>query len=236
MSWLLMLLLAAPVADAQPLEVVSGGDLVAWRALSERRLAPELEIEALRAFLVTYPTSPLAENALSRLHDLGAPQLDFAPEPVRRELGRVAASRSVHQAQLAHAATTPGIARLTPEGEAIGARPPQWQLALHAGGGWLGGPAGTVGVRFGRGPLSGVVRAGWLGDQIGLEGALRVGAWNQRFFSELALGTEQVIVGRLGGAIPLADAWALELTAGAGFDWTEGLFVPDAALAVTFRL
>lgn len=67
-------------ALAQPQDaarVVSGEDIVAWRAL------PQDDPEALRGFIQEYPSSPLSERAFTRLQELDSEQGVLSPAAQR---------------------------------------------------------------------------------------------------------------------------------------------------------
>ncbi len=67
------LLLAGPVhADpAAPSALQAGGDIQAFRSISEAGLADDARFEAYGGFVAAYPRSPLAEVALARCLELG---------------------------------------------------------------------------------------------------------------------------------------------------------------------
>lgn len=57
-------------AAAQPVDVASGTDLVAWQTLEHRRLEGDPAVASYRAFIETFGASPLSVAAYGRLVDL----------------------------------------------------------------------------------------------------------------------------------------------------------------------
>ena len=102
-----------PEALAQPQDaarVVSGEDIVAWRAL------PQDDPEALRGFIQEYPSSPLSERAFTRLQELdqeegvlspaGQRSLESSANTHHRMLSRPSGSVSVATLNLSAAPST----------------------------------------------------------------------------------------------------------------------------------
>ncbi len=105
MTWLL-LALAPALADAPDPGLLSGNDIVAWRAVLE---APGPA--AYLGYLESWPESPLAELALRRwLESNEGMRADPRDQPTR-----VALSLRHHEAALRRSVIYQGVIRLEPE-------------------------------------------------------------------------------------------------------------------------
>lgn len=92
-------------ALAQPQDaarVVSGEDIVAWRAL------PQDDPDELRGFIQEYPSSPLAERAFTRLQELNSEE-GVLPVPGQRSL---ASSADTHHHALSRPSGSVSVATL----------------------------------------------------------------------------------------------------------------------------
>lgn len=215
---LLVLMLAS--ALAQPVQVVTGEDLSAYRAMQATEPGSIEEIDALRRFLSDYPSSALAEVAWSRLVELGAHTGEWTRQPgLKKQLARLEASRLQHQADLDRSTVAVAAVTLSPEGEAVAQRSRAWGLAMHMGGGHDGRELfGAFGLRAMYGPAGVSVRGGADGAPF-LEAALRVEApvWATPHleFSADTLRRQSL---RLGARAELErDLW-LEASGGVGRD------------------
>ncbi|MFT5584697.1 MAG: hypothetical protein ACI9VR_002282 [Cognaticolwellia sp.] len=100
-------------ALAQPQDaarVVSGQDIVAWRAL------PQDDAQALRGFIQEYPSSPLAERAFTQLQVLDQEEGVLSPAAQRG----LASSADTHYRALSRASGSVSVATLN-----LGAAPSQ---------------------------------------------------------------------------------------------------------------
>lgn len=108
----LLLALWAPAALAQPVEVASGQDLGAWISLEQRRLEGAERIEAYRAFVLAWASSPLASVAYARLVELGAEQAWTDDEAALARLATVQGRWAEQQAVLARRAEVASVASI----------------------------------------------------------------------------------------------------------------------------
>ncbi len=215
---ILVLLLAS--ALAQPVQVVTGKDLSAYRALQATEPGSIEEIDALRRFLSDHPSSALAEVAWSRLVALGAHTGEWTRQPgLKKQLARLESSRLQHQADLDRSTAAVASVTLSPEGEAVASRPHSWGVAMHMGGGHDGRELfGAFGVRAMFGPVGASIRAGADGAPF-VEGALRLEAplWAAPHL-EVSTDTLRRQTYRLGARAELEpDLW-IELGGGVGRD------------------
>ena len=211
MIWLALAAAAAPPAVDRA--VVAGEDIAAWRQLHAQALGSESQAVALRAFIVRFPESPLAEAAWAELVATAAPDAAWRAEN-RRLLEALDRARLAHAERAEEHVTHVAVVPLEPDGEAAGEQP-TWTVHLHAGGALDGlGPAAAVGVRVGRGPWAGVLHA-----QVG---ARALGELTARLappvfgvgFLELGLDTRPRGVARLGVNTVLHGPFALDSSVG----------------------
>jgi len=209
-------LLATSVAWAQPVEVVAGEDLTAWREIQRERPQGERAVEVYRWYLRTYPTSALAEVAWARLVELGAAEGAWAEDPeLRPHLDRVQRSWERHQVELGRSPAAVVVAELRSDGSSMVSQGPRWTTALHAGGGWDGQDTfGAFGLRGMRGPVGFCGRVGADGAWF-VEADARVEAplrWAPHL--EVGLDTLGRVGARLGGRLVLDDDLWLEAAGG----------------------
>ena len=115
-AWLFVLLTFAFPAGAQPIEVISGQDLVSWQEMEQRRLEGDEAVASYRKFIQEFPTSPLAEVAWTRLRDHG--QVDETwtqARPIRPHVRDLRMSWEQHQRALSRTSSSVVVAKLDAE-------------------------------------------------------------------------------------------------------------------------
>ena len=129
--WLLVLITSASSVRAQPIEVISGQDLVSCQEMEQRRLDGEEAVAAYRSLSEDYPTSPLAEVAWTRLVDQGP--LDEAwtqARPIRPHIRDLRMSWDQHQRALGRTSTSVVVATLDTE-QVLPPRTDRWGCPLR---------------------------------------------------------------------------------------------------------
>ncbi len=116
MRFVVWLGLLAGSAYAQPIEVISGQDLEAWRMIEQQDLQGEAAVSAYRDFVRTFPSSSLAEAAWRRLVELDDGDGEWTQDAALRPLvADLRESWRQHQAALDRQPTASVVAPLTVE-------------------------------------------------------------------------------------------------------------------------
>jgi len=204
-------LLSAPAWAQEPDEALSerirGEDIAAWEALEGAERPPSTD--DLLAFVLEFRDSPLAELAWAEVRARGEvdPAFVRAHRLLVLDLDR---SLQSHTASLSREPATVAVAPITAS-EEEDAPPPEWfGQALVGGLVDDAGPAVSLGVSAGRGPLSGVLR-GQVGSRLNAELAVH---WQPAVFGVafLEAGADARLRGiaRGGVAVPLGGRVALQ--------------------------
>lgn len=126
---MLMAAVCAATAHAEEPAVYPGQDLTRWQQLEQLDPAGDQAADAYRAYLLTYPESPLAEAAWGRLVALGADEGSWVRLPdVRQVVLRIRRSYELHALALAaldgSAPPPVGTIDLSPPATVVAAAPP----------------------------------------------------------------------------------------------------------------
>lgn len=229
---MLVLLLAAALAG--PVDLATGADITAIRAIETAAMTDEEAVDAWRAFLLAFPDSPLATTAWRELDALQGTFGDWIPGEHQAALGRVARETREQDEEVARSLSYASVAELAPDGERLVGGPPGWMARASVDLGWDGLPYLGFGAGLGRGPLTGVLRIGrqraWYAELAArLKGPLSFGPWVEVHVDSLL---RSGLTG--GGEVILTEGVALE--ARAGFVVDDGALFPRIGTAVVYRL
>jgi hypothetical protein len=210
LQFLFAIWIASHTALGQPLEVVVGQDLAAWSAIDENQLAPSELATQYSHFIEDYPTSSLAEVALSRVQQLRGPQ-----EPtLDPHILEIEQSQRAHAQKLERDIVSSTVITLNPDGSRPAPRQDPWHTAIHAGANWMNGSfAGLTGAEFRYRPVGVVTRIG-VGETVYLQSGLRVTAPGWGPFGELSYDTRGATSLVAGGRQALKHKVWLELSGG----------------------
>lgn len=229
---MLLLLLAAALAG--PMDLATGADLSAIRAIETAALPEAEAIEAWRSFLLAFPDSPLATTAWRELEALGGTEGEWIPAERQVALARVAREVREEDEEVARRWVAASVAPLHADGTPVIPDRPAWASRVEADVGWDGLPYGAFGVGLGRGPLTGLLRIGrqraWYAELAArAKGPLSFGPW-------LEVHADSLLRPGLsgGGEVVLWEGIAIE--GRAGFIVDGGEVLPRIGTAFVYRL
>ena len=203
--------LSSQTALAQPLNVVIGQDLAAWNAIDTTQTDHTGLLDDYQQFIQDYPTSALAEVALSRVEELQGAQ-----EPTAQGgLSEIQQSQRMHEERLTREVVTATVVDLNPDGSRPAAKQSRWHTAIHAGAHWMNGStAGLTGAEIRYRPVGLVTRLG-MGEHLYLQSGLRVTAPGWGPFAEFSYDTRGASTLVAGGRQALKHKLWVELSGGA---------------------
>ncbi|MBT3220671.1 MAG: hypothetical protein HN348_16415 [Proteobacteria bacterium] len=229
----LPVLILSLAAQAQPLEVVAGEDLAAWRGIHQSPKDVQKAAESYRWFIDTYPTSSLAEVAWQRLNHLNTDDSEWVQHN-RNELQKLQRSLDHHRETLENPPSQIAVASLTAEGTTVSkSTPSPWQVSVRAGAGWTGSVCGTVGAEVKYRPVGVVARFARGQDWYG-EAGLRLSTPGLGPAAEFDLDTKLRPQGLVGVQIPLWQRTGIEAMGGLRYD--EQVFTPALRLELVQKL
>lgn len=165
-----------------PMDLATGADLTAIRAIETGQMTDAEAIEAWRAYLLAFSDSPLATTAWRRLQALDAAHTDWVPPDRAAAVARVARLAREQDEEATRSWVSASVAPLSPDGNALVSTTPTWHTRFDVGVGWDGSGFMAVGGGLGRGPVTGMVRIGgqraWYLELAGrIKGPLSFGPW-----------------------------------------------------------
>jgi hypothetical protein len=202
-------------ALGQPLDVVVGDDLTAWRSISEQAFTPVQLIENYEQFITSYPTSSLSEVALTRVTSLRRSSAINAESSLKTvEIDRIEQSQEAHRQRLERDLSSAAIVELAGDGTLPAPVSSPWHMSLHAGANWIDSSVAAVtGAEFRYRPVGVIARIG-AGEQLYFQSALRLTAPGWGPFGELSYDTRQATSFLAGGRHALKHKLWLELSGG----------------------
>ncbi|TNE92107.1 MAG: hypothetical protein EP330_02845 [Deltaproteobacteria bacterium] len=229
-----MLSLFLVAALAGPMDLATGADLTAIRAIETGSLSNAEAVEAWRAFLLAFPDSPLATVAWRALAELEGTEGEWIPPDRQAAMGRIARQAAAEDAEVERALLGASVAQLHPDGSSLVTDEAAWGARTELDLGWDGRGYGAFGVGISRGPAAGILRIGrqraWYAELAGrLKGPMSFGPWAEVHVDSLL---RPGITG--GGEVALWEG--LEVEARAGFLLDDGAIYPRIGTALVYRL
>lgn len=210
MQFLVAIWLSSQTVFAQPLDVVIGQDLAAWNAIDTAHSQHSELIGEYQSFILNYPTSSLAEVALSRVQQLQGPQKSSAA-PL---LSDIQESQQAHAERLTRDMVSATVVDLNPDGSRPVPRQAPWHTAVHAGAHWMNGSvAGLAGAEIRYRPVGVVARLG-MGESLYLQSGLRVTAPGWGPFAEFSYDSRGATSLVAGGRQALKHKLWIEMSGG----------------------
>ncbi len=227
--------MASVVALAQPLEVVSGEDLEAWRALPRQHVPDAQLIAGWQVFIERYPSSPLAEVAWQRLDQTGGLDSDWASAPeLQPVLQRLERSHQAHELELQRRATQVAVADLNADGTRDVSVPSKFSLAVGAGAAFDGSNVlGTVSGRAEYGRVA-VIGRSMAAQRPYASGGLRLSASMWGPWLEANLDSNGRVDAQLGGRYRLFNQYWVEGSVGGCLSDAKVMPVARVELTRTF--
>ncbi|MCO4746942.1 MAG: hypothetical protein KC912_19245 [Proteobacteria bacterium] len=218
---------------ATPMDLATGADLTAVRAIETASMTDEAAVDAWRAFLLAFPDSPLATLAWRRLEALHGAHTDWVPPDKAAAIARVARQARLEDEEAARSWVYASVAPLRADGGPLIETTSSWVSRFETGIGWDGNGFFSVGGGVGKGPAMGFVRIGkqraWYAELAArMKGPLSFGPWAELHVDSLLRTGLSA-----GGEVLLVDGFALEARGGLLVD--HGAILPRIGLTVAYR-